>query len=257
MPGDSSEPIVLDRSLDVWVGRFPGVGSIRIHVDGRTEIDVDSSLDTDGSSDEDKRQALLFGWAEPLSLVRRGFVLVHGLAAHHPDRDAALLVGGDVHDTAVAAAGLARRGWSLMGDRVVPLVLEEHRILVHPRSAPIVMARARAEAAGLAYRRLREDSNAVAVDVRRHGVPSTLAGIAFAGVRRPHEERMRPATGHGRFDIARRLMGTGALFSVDGNVHDAMQHTVRLASIPSGEWRFDHPDPDAAFDDLIAWWEEL
>lgn len=222
-------------------------------------MDVEVSPETANASAaiDDTRQALHFGWAEPLSFVRRGFVLVQGLAAYDSARNAVLVVGGDVHDIAVAAAGLARRGWSLMADRVVPLRIDESRILVHPRSAPIVMEQSRAERAGLGFRSLRADSNAVAVDVDRHDQPESLAAIAFAGVRRPHHETLEPATGHDRFDIARRLMGSGALFSVDSDARDAMQHTLRLSSVPSAEWRFDPASPDAAFDDLIAWWTAL
>ncbi len=267
--GSANDRVSLDRDGDVWVGRFPGLGSVRVSPDGRIDVDVESEIDInsghelDGaqslvlSVDDFKEQALRFGWGEPLSLVRRGFVLAEGVAVVPAGSDGCILIHGDAHDTAIVALELALRSWTILADRVVPLEFGETGVLAHPRSAPLLAARRRAETTEFVSHSVRRETNVVAVEVARALQPCTVSALVSVRIRRPHEPVVDILTGHDRFDASRKTFLGGVLASIAGSPEDSLKRSLGLASLPSIAFHLDPQSPEADIDALVSWWDSL
>jgi hypothetical protein len=258
--GIVNESVGLDRNEEIWLGRFPGLGSIEVHPDGRIEVSVESSHEvcsdsvSPSSEKDEKYQALLHGWGEPLSLARRGFVLAQGCAAVAPDSDEAILISGDAHDTAILALGLASSGWRILADRVVPLVFHKDRIEAHPRVSPIIASKRRTAKTEFEARPLRSTSNAVSVDVPRAGTPSSVVTIVSVRIRRPQEPVLEILTGHDRFDSARTVLVGGVLALPSTTSQESMARTLQMATLPVVSVRLDAKSPEADIAELLTWW---
>lgn len=261
--GSENDGVRLDRDGDVWVGRFPGLGSVRVFPDGRIDVDVERDADFDNGSvaaqrnEDEIRQALHFGWGDPLSLVRRHFVLAEGVAVVPPESDRCILVHGDVHDTAIVMLGLAMRGWRVLADRVVPLEFGESSVVAHPRSAPFIAARRRAETAGFVSHAVRRETNTVAVDIERSERPCVLSMLVSVRVRRPNQVVLEILSGHERFESARKVLLGGVLSPIASSPEDSMKRSLQLSSLANIELRVDSQSPEADIDAFVTWWESL
>lgn len=256
MHEESVDRVRLDRSGDVWEGTFPGVGSVRVWPDGRFEVDVTSSRDSEESHDH-LHDALTFGWAEPLSLVRRGFLLVEGIAVSDPSTDRGLLVVGNMHDTAIVTLALASLGWRVLADRIVPVTFDDDGIRAHPRTAPMLATKRRTDLSGHSGHLVRAETTAVAVDVERLERPCTVVAAVSAQVLRPDQALFDLITGHARFDIARDTLAKGVLMPPETTAQESMARTLRLASLPFAVVRLDRSVAIPNLDEMITWWEAL
>jgi hypothetical protein len=281
----TSTVVGLDRTGDVWVGTFPGLGTVRVGADGHIAAEAEPGQGPDADETTEQRHAaLVHGWGEPLALARQGYHVAHG-AALVPPADgadgaggadgrapAALLVSGDLHDTAIVVLGLAARGWQVLADRLTPLTWpsDDSAPVAYPRHAPVVASARRAQRAELAATPARADSDAVTVDVARATQPHSLGGIVSVRIRRPHDPLLDQLRGHRRVETAQGLIAGGALAAEsDGatpsaHAHDgglevaaqSMAHTLRLAALPLAAVHLDPADPTPALDALVAWWAD-
>lgn len=258
-----SDP-TLDREVEPWLGTFPGLGSITVAQDGSVEIMPESDPEEDSTMRE---RALRFGWAEGLSLVRRGFSLASGAAVQLPEPTAhessddgaesgALILTGDPHDVVIVIAELVERGAKVIADRFTPVQWEQGRLTAYPRAAPVLMASRRAKKLGLQGRKVRADTDALELDVPRCEQPRRVEGVANVGMRRPHETPLTALAGRQKFEAAAGLMFAGALRETSGDNSDAgsaMADHLRLANLPYSNLRINsdtiHEDVDA----LLGW----
>lgn len=237
----------LNRSGPIWRGRFPGLGSITVGVDGQI-----------GAAPEDRHEraemgaALLHGWADLLSHARRSHSLALGASVAPHDRGGALLVCGDAHDVAAIVVALADRRWSLISDRPAPVAWEGDRLVAQPRAAPLVLSRQRADEAGLAHSNVREGSNVVAVDLPRIEVTTPVDALLLVQRRRPHEHGFSELAGHRKFERAASLMLGGAL-APERSEDDVVAEHLRLAGLPSAVVRIDAAAADG-IDAVLDWW---
>lgn len=248
------------------MGSFPGLGSVRVHPDGKVDVTTAERPEDDHDTVEQREHALLYGWGEPLSFARRGFRLAHGGAAAPLDGDACLLVLGDPHDVAIVIIELVQLGWGVLGDRPTPLEWDGLALTAHPRSAPIVASKRRATKAGLAGTQLRGDTDAVALDLPRIRAPRRVAAVVSMQMRKPDEDAFTLLTGHQRFETAAGLFMRGALWPQidvdspdegmgdDEVAADAMADHLALARLPAARLRFDSATKDDDVADLLAWW---
>lgn len=245
MPGP-----VLDRSGPTWRGSLPGLGSLLVAPDGALTI-----LPADRDPAGEQAAALRHGWGDLLAHARRGFAMASGAAMVPGDPSlGALLVCGDAHDVATVVLWLSRRDWLLLSDRPTPTQWQGGRLVAHPRSAPLVMARQRAVEAGAPHAPIRAQSNSVAVDIPRSSAPAPIRALLRVQRRHPHEEPFTELVGHRRFERAASLM-LGGILAPEAEPEDSVvaEH-LRLAGLPSAVMRIDGTEDGSAIGRLQAWW---
>lgn len=244
----------LDRSGEVWVGQFPGLGSIAVGPDGSVEVIPEADDQEDLYL---RAQALRHGWAEGLSFVRRGYLLA-GAAAVCPTPSArgCVLLAGHPHDVAIVIERLVRHGWTVMGDRFTPVRWEGRDLVAAPREAPVLMARKRADTAFLVSREVRADSDSRAVDLPRHTSPATVRAVVQVGLRRPQEENLVPLLGTQRFEAAAGMLLAGVLdptAAEEAKADDLMERHLRLSGLPQASLRIDPRSPEQEVESLLKW----
>lgn len=241
--------VALDRSGPVWRGSCAGLGSVAVGAAGEVFIEVEGP-DPRG----EKARALEFGWGDLLSHARRGFAMALGavvVPANSPD--AALLVCGDAPDVAAVVIALSRHGWLLVSDRPTPTRWTDGSLIAHPRSAPLIIAAARAAAAGLDGVPVRAPSNAVRVDLPRWSDEVPISRVVQVTRRRPNEDAFAELTGHRKFERAASILLGGAL-TPDGTPQEpAVGEHLRLAELPSAVLRIG-TEHDASVGQLLEWW---
>lgn len=261
--GRDDELVTLNRDVEPWVGSFPGLGTVHVASDGSFEV----SVVEDGAGAEDvarRRRALTHGWAEPLSLARRGFVMINGAALVPPAADGAgcLVVRGEHSELSRTAIALAQRGWSVLADRVTPATWEGQHLVAHPTSAPIVGHTRLAGLHGVGGDRVRVDSNVTTLNLARCAVGQPVVAHVSVGFRRPKEQHLSVLSGHARFNATSVMLAGGVLSHHDSTLapadraKEAMAEQMRFASLPSADVRLDE-DSAEALEALMIWWESV
>jgi hypothetical protein len=227
---------VLDRTGDSWIGTFPGLGRVVVDPSGGYRVEPDRAL----AGDPAARDALEFGWAEPLSLVRRGLRLAAATTmVPGPPVDAggtgplgALMISGRVDTVAQVALGLAGLGWRLVSDGFTPIATTP-ALVAHPRRAPWIAPR---HLAGLTTQtdgpRLRPGATAQRIDSPRHDAPVPVAArLAVVDTPLRSGSPIEPITGRHRMGARYQLLGPGPL-GIGLSGEQAMAEEMSLASVP-------------------------
>jgi hypothetical protein len=281
-----------DRSGEVWVGRFRGVGEVRVGPDGATEVRCDSD-------DPTAEASLRHGWADLLSFARRGVQLLSGTALARPGGRAVLLTGDPIATSEVARA-LAGSDWAVVSDRPTPVTFAEDAIVAEPRPGPLLIRPAegaattavpddtgavesigddpdgpRVATGGTTTTPLRPDSDVAALDGAGTAGTAVIGALVEVHVRHLGEDDDLELRGHDRFEHASRLHLAGALRPhrpSDGpvlppNPPDADDEVgadatligehLRLAALPALRVRFDRGDGSGAAQRLLAWLDRV
>lgn len=215
-----------------------------------------------------RERALRFGWGEPLSFARRGLRCAGGAAVVPPTDDACLLLVGAPHDATNILIELTDRGWSVMGDRITPTEWQDAALVAHPRLAPLLASRPRAEKADLEGVPVRENTDSVLVDLPRTSESRPVIAVLTLQMRKPGEDALTVLTGHERFEAAASLMVGGALSPFvpgDANTSEdsaesepvprtALDEHLRLTALPYARLRLDSTTVTTDVDALVAWW---
>lgn len=220
----------LDVEAEPWLATFPGLGSVSVAENGEVRVAADP-----GEAEQERAAALRWGWAEPLSLARQGYLLLNGTGMVSPDGSEALLLNGDPHDSAIAMIELVHHGWSVLGDRVTPTRWDQDRLVAHPRQAPVLVSRSRTAKAQWSGVPARRDSDALVTPVPRCADPTpltTVIHLVSAKIAEPIE--LTPLTGLKRFEKATSLRFSGPLgdkHAISGG--EPMAGDMRLANAVS------------------------
>jgi hypothetical protein len=251
---------MLDRTGEPWVGKFPGLGTVSVHADG--SFDVVAEPDHSERAEEIGRRedALRYGWAEPLSFVRRGYRCAWGTALAVPGGDTGILLQGDPHGVGVGVvfAELVGLGWRLISDRIVPTQWVEGQLLAFPRDAPALLSRQCVDSAGLDGVEVRAHTDAVAVDVDRVSRPIAVSALVTVDVRRPGDPVVEALSGHERFRIAASVMITGVMAVERVEPHDGASDVVLrehldMAALPFVRLRYEEDSVGVDVAELCAW----
>jgi hypothetical protein len=173
-----------------------------------------------------------------------------------------LIVQGESHDVALVTLELARRDWSVLGDRLVPTTWVDGRLVAHPRVAPLLISGQWAEQYGLSGGQVRALSDAVEVDVPRAISPSLVGGVLTIRPRKSEEVAVSILRGHERFVAAAALMVRGVLHvpsGAEGSTEPAQAHleNLRLAALPFARLSLDTRTFEADIHDVLGWWVSL
>jgi hypothetical protein len=218
--------------------------------------------DPAGVESEDVRaRALRFGWGETLALARRGVDLVAGAGLVDPSNWGALVVRGAPHEIAIVIIALAERGWLLLADRVLPILVGGDVVIAEPHPAPVLLPGRRAARAGVhVVDQARGDSDAVLVDLPRADRPAPVCATVEVSLRRPHEAVLEVLDGHRRVESAATLVISGVLGEVGGGAArppaEEMQRHLRLSRLPTARWRLDESSLDADVETMVQWWKQ-
>lgn len=219
----STDPTVptLDRSGDVWVGIFPGLGTVEIGSEGEVTVTVEQAPAATGSSDDPpdaaedahlREAALRYGWAEGLSWARRGYQLVNGAGVCPPaDPERCLVVSGDPHDVSILLIELVKHGWTVMGDKFMPTKWTDQGLEAQPREAPVLMSVRRLQKAELDGTKVRAHTDARAVDLPRADGPRRIVAFCSVRMRKPDDAMFEVLSGTERFEAAAGTKVGGAL----------------------------------------------
>ena len=229
----------------MWVGRFRGVGEVRIDPDGGIEVRCESE-------DPTAEVGLRHGWADLLSFARRGVRLLAGTALVRPGGRAVLLTG-DAATTSEVARVLIEWGWTLLSDRPTPVVFADDTIVAEPRPGPLLVrpgdgavtttgpdddipehtagsadtgsadtgsadttatgqdSRPEADSPTIPTTPVRPDSDVAGLEATRAVGPTAIGALVEIAVRHVGEDDDVDLRGHDRFDHASRLHLAGAL----------------------------------------------
>lgn len=266
---DGSYPLTeasptLDATANAWVGVFPGLGSISVDDRGDVVVSPYGDANDDPTILLQRERALLWGWAEPLSWLRRGYHLIDGIALGHPDEESCIVVSGDYHDSSRLVVNLIADGWLLISDRPSPYSWVGDDLIAAPREAPFLIARRRAIKAGLEHQSVRADSDSVEVQAPRLTQERKVVAFVSVGARRPFEENLEMLSGHKAFRYATGLLlarprllndtdDEASVPSADEHVQD-LQQALKLVKIPMLRLRRTPGQTDTGVEDLTAWW---
>lgn len=242
--------VTLERADEPWIGRWDGLGTVRVWADGRHEIELDA-----GAAPE-VEAALRHGWAELLSSTRRGHWAAYGTTLAAPDGSRALLVTGDGHDTAIVALALCDAGWSVIADRPAPLEIAQSTVIAHPNPRPVIASARRVERSGRTGSAIRTHSDVRSVnDIPRATSPTPVHAIAAVRRQRPGEAVLAPARGHAAIETLGRVLAGGALLP-DADVSPAasMARHLTLARCATARLALDTGSPEPAIEQLLTWW---
>lgn len=257
----------LDRSVEPWLGTFPGLGSITVADDGSVTVEPDPDSDEVPALLE---AALRYGWAEGLSWTRRGFQLAAGAAVAPPGEGEplCLLLTGDPHDVVIVIADLVTRGWTVLGDRFTPVAWQGSLLVAHPREAPILMARRRATKLQVDGTPVRADTDCLIFEAPRQPYPAAVLAVAQVAMRRPQEDPLEPLLGQQRFEAAAGLM-MGGVLAPEGDVDpdddeavatlrsETLAEHLRLAALPICRMRIESATVTTDVDSLLEWWHDV
>ena len=259
----------LDCTVEPWHGVFPGLGECWVAADGTTRVEPSPVEAGDPSGDavvdtvEQRREALLHGWAEPLSWRRRGHDLAQASALVTPGATGAVLVLDHGQGLALTRLRheLAGRGWRVLSESPTPYVVEGDGLVLLPREAPLLGAR-RAPDERWDSRPARGDTDTVVVSWPRHTVPVRLVGLLE--LRTPHLRLpdIEPLVGRVKVPLVARLEGGGIWRWEPDPDPDRIRldHVARLrfTALPAvGLAVGDQPDEvSVAADRLDAWSQE-
>lgn len=255
----------LDRSGEPWIGTFPGLGTVRVHADGSYVVDVAPA------GDAGARDALEFGWAEPLSMTRRGLRLAHATtllspgADAYPDPPGALMLSGRQQAVAEVAVCLADHGWRLIAHGFTP-VETSGSLIAHPRRAPWVAPRHLIVSSPLADdTRVRPDATLQFVRGARHDQPAMVHGrlsITVDDTPRADESAVIPIRGSHRMSADHQVLSPMQA-GRDVPAAQIMREEVLLASIPLGRLRWPTlaaptgAEVETTLVQVLAWWREV
>ena len=277
-----SSVISLDRESEPWVGRWTGVGQVRIWADGTYDVLADPRSSV--APDEIER-SLRFGWAELLSRARLGLRSTNGVTlvdtASHSDGspvDGALLVTGSQRIVDPIVRELMIRGWQVLADRPAPIQFGADGVLAHSSMRPVVLQRSRSRSSSDSWDTdlpaVRNDSDAVYRDaVYRDDVSERatvgsqrselewsipLRAIVVTDSRTSPGSVVTPVRGHAAAELASHLVIGGVLgFEHGDDPPTAMRQLLaltrsRMAVVYSGSATLDD-----MVSDLERWWQRL
>lgn len=259
----STRQVALDRSDEPWIGTFRNMGSVTVFSDGAFEIRVSGADQLDDVTFAEIWSALRYGWAEPLSLARRGFTCV---CASGVTRDESagtcLLVVGDPGACSELIMELSALGWFILADRLTPMVWVGEELIAHPSEAPFLAPVTVAAKSSFRRSAVRRDGDAVEVDLPRVNRPLRVGALVYLRRHIPHTPEFKVVRGHERFADAASLVH-GALFS--GSFDDAevstdaraMEGIVRLAALPHSQLALRTDSMGVGVAELVRWWDRL
>ncbi len=256
--------IALDTGGESWTGVFPGLGSVTVSADGSITVQPDESTTDSADTVERRSAALTYGWGEPLSWARRGFLLLHGGCVTPDAASGALLVTGDLHEFGRLLPALSDLGCSFLSDRYTPAQWVHGDLMAHPVAAPILLSARRAKKAGWDGRPVRGDTDTLAVDVARTTEPVRIRAVVQVHRARPDDQPLQPLSGHHRFEVAASLCFGGVLSGhanqadqdTDTDPAEVMAEHLRLSALPMARLSLSGDGeqlPDEA-DQLVQWW---
>lgn len=292
---DHSSLITLDRDDEPWVGRWIGVGQVRVWSDGTYEVIADPRS-SEGLEEADR--SLRFGWAEPLSQARRGLHATTGVTlvdsrTHSGGMrvDGALLVGGESWTVDPVVQGLLVRGWKVLADRPAPIEFGHDEVRAHSSVRPVVLRRSRRND----FEALREpdlhptrvDSDAEFLDVvtmcdgpGNSGTGSHMSGnqksrgevsrsgasgpecstplraIVMTDRRSPHGSVVTPVRGHEAVELASRILIGGVLGSDHDDPTTALKRLLALTRCRMAVLPAKRGTDDNGLSELEHWWEQ-
>lgn len=259
MTAPFTRPPVLDTSVEPWFGHFPGLGEIWVTADGSTRVRPEPTPASPDDSLEQRRRALTYGWADPLSWHRRGFWLLAAVAAS-PDPDLGCLVFEASTGRAERVLDrLSERGWQFVADRPTPVRVEGEAVVAHSRGTPYLTRAQRPQADPA-----RGDTDAVLAERRRHSASCVVRGVCSLVREAVGVECQEAVTGRNKFRTAAGLRLGGVFASRVQSVDPAparspewLASVVCLSRLPMTSVPL-RQEPAGGYDveaDLIeAWW---
>ena len=187
---------LVDTDAELWEFKLPTLCTFQVAKDGSAELALVAGVDAQGEAMV--RNHLI----DPRVWWRRGYWLLNGAVVVDPNGRAVLISSAPELAERVII-GLAKRGWSCVGDFLVPARVVDGAVLVYPRAAPIVCSAAIAVMESMEIDQfVRPGGNAVGVVVKRWQEPIALTSMATLLPEPP--EPVSPGIGRAR--IARGLL---------------------------------------------------
>lgn len=232
---DSGQELVsLNRSAEPWVGRFPGLGWIEVHVDGDFRVHPEpSDLPDEARS---RGRALTFGWAEPLSWARRGYVCAAGTALVDPASGRSVFTIGSGSHAQHVVASLATDGWLVVADALVPLSLEEGHWIATPRHSPLIGPQGRMAGIAAACVPARADTDAFTAEpVRVHAPTRVDAILQVLGFTQGDLPGVTPLRGIDKAGVVAAIPLSGAWAPAEPKpAEQAMAELQSMLRLPAG-----------------------
>ena len=164
---------LVTTDVEPWACNLPGVGRCFVHSDGSTSFELANGVDSSTASMLKERVI------SPLSWWRRGHWLLNGAVMVSPAQQAVLLCAQpDLTERLVVA--LSQRGWTCVGDSLVPAAIADGSVLVQRRVDTVLCSSTLAMSESLhIVEHPRPGGNAVTVRVPMHEGSVALGATAL------------------------------------------------------------------------------
>ncbi len=231
-------------------GRFPGFGTLVIGPGGPATVEPDC-LPGD-------RDALLLGWATPLSVIVGGGALLRAAALCPPEtKELAIAVAGDPLSVASTVLGLVDCGWLLVSDYPTAVRWEEDQLIAIPGRAPLLVPGSLATERPDDEGPVRHGSTTHFVRAARATAHAVVRAVGYAHPPRWGDPAIRALSGAERLRRASSLSVRGLATLPSGTQSgDPEAEDLQLARVPAAAVTTSRTGHEAA-GSLTAWWEEV
>jgi hypothetical protein len=164
---------IVSTGTEPWSCTLPSIGTVLVSSDGSSSVALAERVDA--AAEQMLREQV----AGPLSWWRRGYWLLNGAVVVSPGGQAVLMCGQpDLTERLVVA--MSQRGWTCVGDSLVPASMDEGALVAHPRSGTVICSSTLSAAESLeAVAHPRPGGNAVMIRIPMHEGPVALAATAL------------------------------------------------------------------------------
>jgi hypothetical protein len=227
---------LVNTDVEPWEVDLPALAAFTVAPDGS------HALTLAGGVDAQCEAMVLSNLIDPLAWWRRGFWLLCGSVVVDP-AGRAVLISSAPELAERVIIGLAKMGWSCVGDVLVPARVVAGQVIVHPRQSPVICSANVAVSESLDIEQfVRPGGNAVGVALSRW--PEPIALVAMATLMPEPPELVSPGIGRAR--IARALLVEVA--AMERTPRELLEIVTGLAVLPA--WVSSDPlrvvtDPDA------------
>ena len=227
---------LVNTEVEPWEFSLPALTAFQVAPDGSHVLTMAGGVDAQCEA------MVLSNLIDPLAWWRRGFWLLSGSVMVDPAGKAVLISSAPELAERVII-GLAKMGWSCLGDVLVPARVVAGQVIVYPRQSPVICSAAVAVSESLDIEQfVRPGGNAVGVALARW--PEPIALVAMATLMPEPPELVSPGIGRAR--IARALLVEVA--AKERTPRELLEIVTGLAVLPA--WVSSDPlrvvtDPDA------------
>lgn len=243
--------VQVDTSGEPWVAQYPGLGTVEVMDDGCVAV-----MSVAGRESQQRADALRWGWAEPLSWLRRGYHLTSAVVADVDNR--AMVVSGPQRQTLIVMKAMSEHGWYVLSDSLTPVREEESGFIARGRLAPVLVPEDLAQRWELSGERVRGDSDVLAVELPRSQAPARISAVLHVDRRKLGDSGdIEMVAGAKRLKMSCGLVHRGPERPAGIAASTVMARDLWMAQLPAARICLDESAVELDVAEIVGWWRQI